>query len=93
MMKGPVSKTCEHCGQTFTCGGLQCWCGRMGITERQMDWIAARFQDCLCPACLEQVSIGAFGPCPEEADRISPANRDGLQDDTGERSCRRTTDG
>jgi len=30
----------------------------MGITEQQMDWIAARFQDCLCPVCLKMVSIG-----------------------------------
>ncbi|WHZ15088.1 MAG: hypothetical protein OJF52_001929 [Nitrospira sp.] len=27
-----------------------------------MDWIAARFQDCLCPTCLKQVASGAIGP-------------------------------
>lgn len=41
-MKGPVEKMCEACGATFQCGGYQCWCRRAGITERQMDWIAAR---------------------------------------------------
>ncbi|OQW65224.1 MAG: hypothetical protein BVN29_09375 [Nitrospira sp. ST-bin5] len=60
MLRGPVTKTCEACGVAFSCGGYQCWCGKVGITESQMDWIAARFQDCLCPACLDQVSKGTL---------------------------------
>ncbi len=51
-MTGPVTKTCERCRQTFECGGYQCWCGHVGITEAHMDRIAARFQDCLCPCLL-----------------------------------------
>ena len=46
----------------FSCGGYQCWCGQVGITEAQMDWIAARYQDCLCPSCLEKVATGELGP-------------------------------
>lgn len=57
-----MDKTCENCGQTFECGGYQCWCGKMGITERQMDWIAARFRDCLCPNCLRKVGTEELGP-------------------------------
>ncbi|MCC6139869.1 MAG: cysteine-rich CWC family protein [Nitrospira sp.] len=57
-MRGPVDKTCEACGAVFSCGGYQCWCGKVGITESQMDWIAARFQDCLCPLCLGKVAAG-----------------------------------
>ncbi|MGE5711527.1 MAG: cysteine-rich CWC family protein [Nitrospira sp.] len=57
-MKGPVPKTCERCRQSFECGGYRCWCGQVGITESQMDWIEARFQDCLCPACLHLVRTG-----------------------------------
>ncbi len=57
-MRGPVQKTCEACGATFECGGYQCWCGPVGITERQMDWIALRFKDCLCRDCLHKVSTG-----------------------------------
>lgn len=57
-MKGPVTKTCEACGRTFECGQWGCWCGQVGVTECQMDWIAARFQDCLCPDCLKKVSAG-----------------------------------
>jgi hypothetical protein len=63
-MKGPVNKTCEACGETFECGGYQCWCGKVGITEQQMDWIAARFHDCLCPACLKKVGAGDIGLVP-----------------------------
>ncbi len=60
-MRGPVTKTCENCRQEFECGGYQCWCGKVGITEQQMDWIASRFQDCLCPICLEKVGAGDVG--------------------------------
>ncbi len=69
MLKGPVQKICEQCRQTFECGGYQCWCGTLGITEAQMDWIAERFQDCLCPVCLTKVSTGELGP------RISPTDQ------------------
>lgn len=31
-----------------------------------MDWIAARYQDCLCPACLQQVADGTLGPAPPQ---------------------------
>ena len=61
-MTGPINKTCGHCGQPFECGQYGCWCGKLGITERQMDWIAARFEDCLCRACLERVRTGVLGP-------------------------------
>ena len=57
-MRGPVDKTREACGARFECGGYQCWCGTVGITERQMDWIAVRFKNCLCPTCLKKVSAG-----------------------------------
>ncbi|MFI5223257.1 MAG: cysteine-rich CWC family protein [Nitrospirales bacterium] len=63
-MRGPVNKTCEHCRHIFECGGYRCWCGKVGITEQQMDWIAARFQDCLCPACLKLVSAGVLEGFP-----------------------------
>lgn len=61
-MKGPVTKTCGHCGQTFECGQYGCWCGKVGVTEQQMDWIAVRFEDCLCPVCLQQVRTGELEP-------------------------------
>ena len=60
-MRGPVTKTCGQCKQTFECGQYGCWCGQMGVTERQLDWISARFEDCLCPTCLKQVVSGELG--------------------------------
>jgi len=39
-----------------------------------MDWIAVRFQDCLCPACLKMVSTGAL-----EAFPIAPVNPTGAK--------------
>lgn len=60
-MKGPVRKVCEVCRQLFECGQYGCWCGQIGITEQQMDWISARFEDCLCPDCLSRVIRGETG--------------------------------
>ncbi len=68
-MKAPVSKTCESCGRPFECVGYQCWCGEMGITESQMDWIEAHFKDCLCPVCLGKVGAGELGPPLQPGDR------------------------
>jgi hypothetical protein len=60
-MRGPIEKTCEHCGEPFQCQGYRCWCESVRITDSQMDWIEARYQDCLCPSCLGQVAQGAIG--------------------------------
>jgi hypothetical protein len=68
-MKEPVMKVCEACGQSFGCGGYGCWCGQVAITERQMDWIAARFQNCLCPECLKKVSGGDVSLVPKHIDQ------------------------
>jgi Cysteine-rich CWC len=62
VLRGPVKKICENCGQVFECGGYQCWCGRFGISQEQMDWIEKSFHDCLCPLCLQQVVDGKLGP-------------------------------
>ncbi|MFY4729190.1 cysteine-rich CWC family protein [Nitrospira sp. BLG_2] len=64
-MRGPVRKTCERCGQAFQCDGYQCWCGTIGVTEEHMDWIAARYEDCLCPVCLGQIALGEPGNQPD----------------------------
>lgn len=78
-MRGPITKTCEACGDAFECGGYQCWCGKVGITEPQMDWIASRFQDCLCSTCLLKVGAGDVGlvsvkpAAPAHAELMEPS--------------------
>jgi len=57
-----IEKRCERCGQLFSCGGYGCWCTQVPVTDWQFDWIAERFRECLCPACLERVSMGLLGP-------------------------------
>ena len=68
-MTGSERKACEACGKAFNCMGYGCWCAQVGITERQMDWIAARFQDCLCPDCLQHIHDGTLRPDPDEFHR------------------------
>lgn len=60
-MSGPIRKVCDHCKQVFECGQYGCWCGKVGVTEAQMDWITARFEDCICFECLGQVIRGEVG--------------------------------
>jgi hypothetical protein len=38
-----------------------------------MDWIAARFQDCLCPICLKKVGAGDMGLVPLQRSVSTPA--------------------
>ncbi|MBS0184165.1 MAG: cysteine-rich CWC family protein [Nitrospira sp.] len=68
-MRGPVQKTCGRCGQAFQCGGYRCWCGTIGVTEGQMDWIAARYEDCLCPVCLGKIVTGELGSQTAQPDQ------------------------
>ncbi|CUS39037.1 hypothetical protein COMA2_60117 [Candidatus Nitrospira nitrificans] len=37
-----------------------------------MDWIAARYQDCLCSHCLEKIATGELGPQLPQADQRIP---------------------
>lgn len=61
-MRGSIRKICERCGRSFECGQYGCWCGQLGITERQMVWIERSFTDCLCRECLTKVVTGEEGP-------------------------------
>jgi hypothetical protein len=48
--------TCESCGETFTCGATLagCWCAEVKVSEAVRAELSARFQRCLCRACLER---------------------------------------
>lgn len=49
------SKACPRCGDEFECktGSIAlCQCQTVELDEAQSDYIAARYDDCLCAACL-----------------------------------------
>ena len=47
--------TCEACGQPFACGATLagCWCAEIELSAAARAEIGARYQSCLCRACLE----------------------------------------
>jgi hypothetical protein len=49
-------KECPRCGKTFTCTGtVFCWCFEVTIPERVRDYIAARYEGCLCKECIDEL--------------------------------------
>ncbi len=51
-------KQCGACGASFECGGLwACWCGRVRLDDAARRELRERYDDCLCPKCLEQYSV------------------------------------
>jgi hypothetical protein len=53
---------CEACGQPFTCGAALtgCWCAELTLSAETRAELRARYQRCLCRACLER--FAAAGP-------------------------------
>jgi cysteine-rich CWC protein len=59
---GPTSpelqkrKTCQSCGQDFSCEAMAagCWCEEIRLTAAAREEIARRYRECLCRNCLEQ---------------------------------------
>jgi hypothetical protein len=47
---------CEACGQTFTCGAAlgSCWCSEVELSDSARAELRARYEKCLCRACLEK---------------------------------------
>jgi len=54
-------KTCEACGVTFECLAGGCWCSEVDVTAAVREHLRARYQDCLCPACLRE-AVAASAP-------------------------------
>ena len=55
-MKRRIVKQCERCKQEFVCGLFGCWCSQVNVTNTQYSTIVAQYHDCLCPACLSQIT-------------------------------------
>ena len=51
---------CEACGGTFMCGATDsgCWCQEVKLSETARSELRARYQSCLCRACLENYVEG-----------------------------------
>lgn len=58
MESKPANKICESCGEAFGCGANLngCWCAALTLSESQAERIKAKFNDCLCPQCLEKIA-------------------------------------
>lgn len=49
-------KACERCGAVFECrvGNISsCQCYAVKLSEKERDFIATRFADCICAGCME----------------------------------------
>ena len=51
---------CEACGELFTCGATLsgCWCQEIKLSETVRAELRARYDRCLCRACLENFAKG-----------------------------------
>jgi hypothetical protein len=52
---------CEACGGAFTCGASSpagCWCQEIELSEAARAELRARYERCLCRACLENYAGG-----------------------------------
>jgi hypothetical protein len=57
-LRGPSA--CESCGAEFACGATLagCWCSEIKLSEETRAELRARYQRCLCRACLERFAAG-----------------------------------
>ncbi|HZI17825.1 MAG TPA: cysteine-rich CWC family protein [Pyrinomonadaceae bacterium] len=54
--QGPPPAACAACGAHFSCGAASssgCWCGGLALDEAARAELRARYEGCLCRACLE----------------------------------------
>lgn len=52
-------KSCSKCNVTFQCGCDKqgCWCEGLMVEKNTLEQLKVEFDNCLCPACLEQYSV------------------------------------
>jgi hypothetical protein len=51
---------CDGCGDRFRCrvdDAQPCWCASVDVPDEARVTLAALSSDCLCPACLAEVSV------------------------------------
>ena len=53
-------KNCPRCNSSFECkvGDIpNCQCYAVKLSDKERDFIAAKFTDCLCAGCMEAMKI------------------------------------
>jgi hypothetical protein len=45
-------KTCPACGASFSCLPGACWCAALRLSATTLRELRAKYDNCLCPACL-----------------------------------------
>jgi hypothetical protein len=57
----PLPATCEACGESFACGANTggCWCGEIKLSDAVREELRAKYQRCLCRACLEKLAVAS----------------------------------
>ncbi len=53
------NRCCAACGAGFSCRPGACWCGSVTLTDEARSRLRAAYADCLCPGCLQAVSVSA----------------------------------
>jgi len=49
--------TCPVCGSSFECTlSRECWCASVSIPEEVRDYLARRYDTCVCRNCLEALA-------------------------------------
>ena len=48
--------TCPVCGAAFECKlSVDCWCGSVKVPQEVKEYLADRYEVCLCRNCLEEL--------------------------------------
>ena len=50
------SATCPVCGTSFECKlSTDCWCATVKVPPEVKEYLAGRYETCLCRSCLEEL--------------------------------------
>jgi hypothetical protein len=58
-----MDKVCPSCKRSFDCRNdaiLDCWCLEVSIPPAMRDYLARKFEGCLCRDCIEFIDKNLF---------------------------------
>jgi hypothetical protein len=62
-MSTNVEKKCPRCGERFSCRQeAECWCAAMRVEPAMLAKLRARYADCLCEVCLQELAAERKDP-------------------------------